>query len=166
MKVLGIDPGTTQSAYVVWDGQQIFIKDIIANDLLIEILSGWGSEPIPMIIEQIRCYGMPIGQTTLDTVFWSGRFWEAWKGDKFLMPRLEVKKHLCHNGAAKDSNITQALVDRFAYGERNKGKGTKADPKFFYGFRKDIWQSFALAVTFWDRKDAEMRSGRTKNGDT
>ena len=67
------------------------------------------------------------------------------------MPRMEVKKHLCHNHQAKDSNVIQALVDRFAYGEPNRGKGTRKAPGFFYGFKADVWQSFALAVTYFDQ---------------
>jgi len=98
-----------------------------------------------MVIEQIRCYGMPIGATTLDTVFWSGRFWEAWKGEKYLMPRLEVKKHICHNGSAKDSNIRHALIDRF--GE----PGRKKEPGLLYGVKKDIWAALAIAVTWIDQ---------------
>ena len=156
-KIIAIDPGTTQSAYVVWDGVCIIAKGIEENEILIPRLKGVYSDLVVkgmiMIIEQIRCYGMPIGQTTLDTVFWSGRFWEVWKGEKYLMPRLEVKKHICHNGAAKDSNILQALVDRFAYGVRNRGKGTKPQPGFFYGFHDDIWQAMGIAVTWWDQNE-------------
>jgi hypothetical protein len=156
MRVIAIDPGTTQSAYVIWDGVQIIDKDLVENDTLLNILRGWPAsdwpeaEQIPMVIEQIRCYGMAIGQTTLDTVFWSGRFWEAWRGEKYLIPRMEIKKHICHNGAAKDSNIIQALADRFAYGVRNRGKGIKKEPGFFFGFHDDIWQAFAVGITFWD----------------
>ena len=61
--------------------------------------------------------------------------------------------NLCHKSTAKDSNITQALVDRFAPNTRNKGKGVKAEPGFFYGFKKDIWQAYALGVTYLDEKN-------------
>ena len=104
-----------------------------------------------VVIEQVRSYGMPVGATVFDTVFWSGRFCQAWPNEFHQMPRLKVKQHICHDSRAKDSNIIQALVDRFAYGVRNKGKGTKPEPGFFYGFKKDIWQAFALAVTWHDQ---------------
>jgi len=154
-KTIAIDPGSTQSAYVIWDGIKIIEKEIIRNQALLFLLikmsknkSLWDT---PLVIEQIKSYGMAVGATVFDTVFWSGRFYQVWKSDRHLMPRLEVKKHICHNGLAKDSNITQALIDRFAYGVRNKGKGVKKDPGFFYGFSKDIWQAFALAVTWFDQ---------------
>ena len=149
MKIIVLDPGTTQSAFVVWDGVEIIDKDIANNETLLKFARDWPVKPIPMIIEQIRCYGMPIGETTLDTVFWSGRFWEAWKGEKHLMPRLEVKKHLCHNGSAKDSNIRQALIDRFG------PPGTKKYPGLLYGVKKDIWAAMAVAVTWMDNYDLQ-----------
>jgi len=88
--------------------------------------------PKNMVIEQVRSYGMPVGATVFDTVFWSGRFCQAWPNEFHQMPRLKVKQHICHDSRAKDSNIIQALVDRFAYGVRNKGKGNpKPEPGFF-----------------------------------
>ncbi len=60
--------------------------------------------------------------------------------------------HLCGSPRAKDPNVTQALVDRFARGETNYGKGTKKSPGFFYGFSADMWQAYALAVTYLDMK--------------
>jgi len=143
--MIAIDPGTIQSAYVQWDGLKIESKGILTNEHMLEYLTAWKYPPFPLVIEQIRCYGMPIGQTTLDTVFWSGRFWQVWDGFKYMMPRIEVKKHLCHNGAAKDSNIRQALIDRFG------PPGVKKEPGLLYGVKKDIWAALAIAVTWFDQ---------------
>jgi len=151
MKVFGIDPGPVQSAYVVWDGEEIISKDLIPNNRLLDMCKNWYSVQVPMVIEQVRSYGMPVGATVFDTVFWSGRFCQAYPGKFYQVPRLQVKQHICHDSRAKDSNIIQALVDRFAYGQRNRGKGTKKEPGFFYGFKSDIWQAFALSVYWYDQ---------------
>lgn len=154
---MAIDPGCTESAYVIWDGKTILDKAKLDNrHFLQEIRSTRYHRVHYVAIEQIRSYGMAVGADVLDTVFWSGRFAEAFYVYPLrheLIPRRTVKMHLCHNNAAKDSNIIQALRDRFAYGEPNYGKGTKKEPGFFYGFAADIWQAFALAVTYWDQVD-------------
>ncbi|MFH1691828.1 MAG: hypothetical protein ABIC68_04585 [Candidatus Omnitrophota bacterium] len=156
--IIAIDPGTFESAYVSWDGKKIKQFGILKNQEMVDILelSPW-SRDWPLVIEMIKSYGNAIGQSTLDTVFWSGRFAQAW-GNFHLLSRMEVKKHLCNNHRAKDSNIVQALVDRFAYGQPNKGKGTKKAPGFFYGFKDDIWQACALAVTWHDQNIGKDRS--------
>ena len=160
--IIAIDPGPKQSAFVIWDGSVVIAKHLLPN---VELLWMLFSHPDlkngypPMVIEQVRSYGMPVGADIFDTVHWSGRFHQAWIGghslrtDVHLMPRKDVKMHLCQTPRAKDSNVIQALVDRFAYGQKNKGKGTKKEPGFFFGFKSDIWQAFALAVTWWDQNN-------------
>ena len=69
-----------------------------------------------------------------------------------MIYRREVKINLCESLKANDSNIIQALIDRFAPNTSNKGKGTKKNQGWFYGFSKDIWQSYAVAVTYLDNK--------------
>jgi hypothetical protein len=76
-----------------------------------------------------------------------------------LVYRADVKLHHCHSSKAKDSNITQALIDRFASGVPNHGKGSKAAPGWFYGFKADIWAAYALAVYTADTLVADVRSG-------
>jgi len=68
------------------------------------------------------------------------------------MFRRDVKLNLCGSARAKASNIIQALVDRFASGEPNYGKGTKKTPGWFYGFKADVWQAYALGVTYIDKQ--------------
>lgn len=51
---------------------------------------------------------------------------------------------------ATDATIRQALIDLFAKDTPNKGKGTKKDPGYFYGFKSDIWSAFSVAYTYYD----------------
>ena len=145
MITLAIDPGPTKSALVVWNGKKIFFADIDINEEILKILSDpVGSLGDILIIEQIKSYGMAVSDSIFDTVFWTGRFIQAWKGNWHRVPRREVKIHLCGSMRAKDSNIRQALIDRFG------APGTKKAPGLTYGISKDLWQAFALAVYWMD----------------
>ena len=147
MDVLAIDPGPKKSAFVVWDGEQIVKSHIVPNDALIDAIRKTGLWADACIIEQIKSYGMSVSDSIFDTVYWTGRFREAW-GNKGLferMPRMTVKMHLCHNSRAKDSNIRQALIDRFG------APGTKKQQGLTYGLKADLWAAFAIAVTWMDQ---------------
>ena len=152
--ILAIDPGTTESAYVLaeYPSMKPFLFDKIENDEMIVMIRNicLGYELEFAVIEKIGSYGMPVGQETLDTCEWIGEFRRALKdkGHKPVMIfRRQEKQCICHDMRANDATIRQALIDRFAYGVPNKGKGTKKEPGFFYGFRADVWQAFAIAVT-------------------
>lgn len=153
--ILAIDPANEKSAYVVIDGNLKPIKfGKIKNSELMEKIKKQDFEGCKVVaIEMIASYGMAVGQTVFDTCVWIGRFIEAVKAQGMeyeLIYRKEVKMNLCNTMRANDSNIIQALVDRFAPNVRNKGKGIKSDKGFFYGFRADIWQAFAVGVTYHD----------------
>jgi len=153
MRVLAIDPGPVESAYVQWDGENIEGFGLEDNEAMLDLVSSVGEAPKNMVIEQVRSYGMPVGATVFDTVFWTGRFCQAWHGDFWLVPRIEIKQHICHDSRAKDSNIRQALIDRFEpdLKPRQRPKG------ILKGVKKDIWQAFALAVFFVDVRSNQVR---------
>jgi len=157
--LLAIDPGNIESAYVAIDSDyrpQRFAK--VANELLVEQLYFDLPMSVPVAIEMVAHYGtgMPAGKTVFDTCVWIGRFLEAVRGgDRCdLVLRASIKTHHCGNPKAKDGNIIQALIDRFAPDQTNYGKGTKAEPGWFHGFRRDVWQAYALAVYQLDQKGA------------
>ena len=148
MKIyIGIDPGSIKSAYVVWDGKRIIEKDILYNPDLMRVIRNVRS-PVDFAIEMVASYGMPVGKDVFETVFWIGRFCQEWGEGAKRVYRKDIKVHLCNSIKAKDSNIITALVDRFdpdrEFGKY--GKGTKKKPGPFFGFSKDVWQAFAVAV--------------------
>jgi hypothetical protein len=150
--ILAIDPGSTHSGIALIEPgtcRPLKVAKMPNADVL-DLIRVTGYDHLS--IEMIASYGMAVGKEVFDTCVWIGRFVQhhnnrvAEFADCVLVYRREVKLHHCHSAKAKDANITQALIDRFAYGEPNRGKGTKAEPGWFYGFAADIWQAYALAV--------------------
>jgi hypothetical protein len=148
--LLAIDPGPEYSALVVWDGVSIIQKLYAPNRKILRELRPWRGETT-CVIERVASYGMPVGEEVFETVYWSGRFAQAFgAGRVSRIPRLQVKLHLCHDSRAKDANIRQALVDRF--GGKDKAIGKKASPGPLYGIGGDLWSALAIAVMWWDTK--------------
>lgn len=151
MKVLAIDPGNTESGYALIDAAtraplevgKVSNDDLLADFRRLACLT-------EVSIEMVASYGMAVGKDVFETCVWIGRFAETSRRQSGKLPTLtyrrDVKLHHCASSKAKDANVTQALIDRFASGEPNRGKGTKTDPGWFHGFRADIWQAYALAV--------------------
>lgn len=158
MKVLAIDPGNTESAYVLMDMDYNIHKfDKITNEEMRQVIIDNEAENMVAkrkgktvtVIEMIASYGMAVGQTVFDTCVWVGRFTEL-AGDVEYMFRKDVKMNICGQTRAKDTNIRVALIDRFARHNFKTGKGTKDNPDYFYGFRADVWAAFAVGVTYID----------------
>lgn len=159
--ILAIDPGNIQSGYVIveHDGEDIRrVLDAgkIENRKMLRLLEQklrWNYQQIA--IEMIAGMGMTVGQEVFDTCVWIGRFWQIVLWETGYEPtrifRREEKLDLCGSLSAKDANIRQALVDRYAPGQPNYGKGTKKNPGFFYGFAADMWAAMAVAVTYFDK---------------
>lgn len=159
MRVLAIDPGTVQSAFVLWDGDRVISKGIFENSLMVETIWATNAQVCDkLVIEMIASYGMAVGKTVFDTCVWIGRFFEAGQYnclDPVLLYRGDVKMHLCQSMRAKDSNIRQAIIDRFGQ------PGTIKNPNHVYNdgmgekMSKDKWAAFGVAITWMDRFNYE-----------
>jgi hypothetical protein len=164
--VLAIDPGNIESAWVVVDAttRRPLHFDKQPNADVLRLCYGYGpaSTYDHVAVEMIRSYGMAVGAEVFETCVWIGRFTEALSipdtntighAGADLIYRADVKLHHCRTTQAKDTNVRQALVDRFAPGQPNHGKGTKTSPGWFHGFRADVWQAYALAVLVADTQE-------------
>lgn len=158
MYILAIDPGNVYSAYCVIDVEtykpiefgkilnEFDAKDVGLRVLMKVLINKYDIKYVT--IEMIASYGMGVGKSVFDTCVWIGRFKQIAIDHECHVEyiyRSEEKMNICHSMKAKDSNIRQALIDRF--GE----VGTKNNKGFFYGFKADIWAAFAVGVTYIDK---------------
>lgn len=158
-RIFAIDPGNVNSAYCVIDKETLEPQEfgIMANDELHRFIRYDHGFDVcdEAAVEMVQSYGMAVGKEVFDTVFWVGRFYELLNREIYCTPgivyRVEEKVHICHDSKAKDTNIRQALIDRFAKHDTKNGKGTKKNPDWFYGFSKDIWAAYAVAITYAER---------------
>lgn len=182
MKLMAIDPGNKQSAFCIYDTdtKEPVHFEIEQNNFLRDEVQR--SVADALCIEMVASYGMAVGKTVFETCVWIGRFHEAWLTNHITpvgyIYRKDVKMHLCYSMRAKDSNIRQAIIDR--YGDENmaiggvkcskcKGKGWfgagrptcprckgglwEHPPGPLYGASKDIWSAIAVAMTYAEHKE-------------
>lgn len=162
MKILAIDPGNTQSAYVVMDADTFRPLEFgkVGN---LELLDKLAAEIMPCdryVIERVASYGMPVGREVFDTCEWIGRFAQAlydlYGTQVEYVFRSDEKLAICHSSRAGDANIRRALIDRFATHDLKNGKGTKKNPDWFYGFAADIWAAYSVGVTWIDMQKEDI----------
>jgi hypothetical protein len=150
MRILAVDPGTVQSAIVGWDGLRVTVHGILPNDSIIKNIREDALQGDMLVIERVESFGMAVGRETFRTVFWCGRFAEAWEqagGSWAEVSRKDVKSHLCGTTRATDSNIRQALIDRFG------PIGTKKEPgPVLYGLKGHEFAALGVAVTYYDKR--------------
>lgn len=172
MKLLAIDPGPRESAYVVidrdrWveatfdDGHRDMVKGriedkgIVPNDVLVQMCRGVRVAGIDgfttladVVIEQVVSYGQVVNSSIFETVRWAGRFEEALDVhglDVHRLARKPIKVHLTGKANTKDAHVNAALKGRYG---GDAAKGTKAAPGPLYGVSRDIWAALAVAVAY------------------
>jgi len=149
MLVTAIDPGTEESALVVYDSlaKTIFTFRTWPNSDLVNWLATHSGPLDPLVVEMVESFGMPVGAETFATVWWSGRFHQAWRGPAHQLSRRAVKLHLCHSARATDANVRQALIDRFGPG-KEAAIGLKSKQGPLYGLKSHEFAALGVALTW------------------
>jgi hypothetical protein len=178
-RLIAIDPGNVESAFVLFNGERPLEYGKWDNRLLLnsDALNADGFAD-HLAIETLKPRGMPTSFEEMQTQLWAGRFIERWRGEFTQVFRSDVKMHICGQAKANDSNIRQALIDRYggqdkAIGGKRcqtcKGKGnagTKRQPLQcwtcggngkhppegpLFGISADVWSALAISCTYWDK---------------
>lgn len=160
MLIHAIDPGSEQSAFVSWDGR-VVNHGIVPNDDLLRMVrheegAFWNGDVL--VIEQVESFGMAVGVEVFRTVWWCGRFHQAWwenHRDAIQLTRRAVKLHLCHSARATDANVRQALIDRFGP-TKAEAIGTKYKPGPLYGLKGHEFAALGVVLTFSDSQQKEL----------
>lgn len=166
--IFAIDPGPERSAWVMY-GDDLAIVDecgIDDNRFILSIMHDRvGLHDMPIVVEMVASYGMPVGSEVFETCVWVGRFLEAAEAFGCTASRLfrsDIKMHLCHTlKGVNDAVIRQALIDRFGPG-KEKAIGTKKTPGPLYNIKSDMWAALAVAVTFADTHKGGHGNGKLR----
>ena len=165
MLILAIDPGPTESGYVAWDGARVHLcgTGIPTAALFSAVLPAALRLPrdergITLAVERVACYGAPVGEAVLETVYLSGRLDEWWRqttGQSAVRATYgQVALALVQSRGAKESQVRQHLIDRFG------APGTRKAPGVLYGVHGHAWSALALAVCVADRQDQAASAAR------
>ena len=146
MKILGIDPGSEESALFGWDNEkeELFCDARkVGND---KVFNYYKHNFDVVVCEMIASYGMPVGKSIFNTCVWIGRFWQASPIPFETVLVKKIRAHHCGNARAKDGNVIQALKDRFEpdLKPRQRPKG------LFKGVSRDVWQAASTAIYWGD----------------
>lgn len=158
--IFAVDPGNTHSGFAIIRMPDFVLCEFgkVANEELLEMLERYSRANVVDVfaIEMVASYGMAVGKDVFETCVWIGRFIQAiHPKDHEYVFRKDEKLCLCGSLKAKDSNIRQALIDRYAKFDFKTGKGVKKKPDTFYGVSKDAWQAIAIGVTYYETKNNE-----------
>lgn len=152
--IFAIDPGNIESGFALisMPGFELLEFGKVENETLLQSIPFIAGQSDSFAIEMVASYGMPVGKDVFETCVWIGRFIQAAKKEAHFVYRKDEKLCLCGSLKAKDGNIRQALIDRYATFDFKNGKGTKKNPDTFYGVSKDVWQAIAVGVTHYEKE--------------
>jgi len=150
MRILAIDPGTTQSGWVEFHDGTVRGSGVDPNATLLNALQDMPLDTV-LAIEMMKARGMPTSNDEFRTLVWVGRFQQAWRDPEAvrLVYRQDVKLHVCGSMRAKDPNVRAALIDMFPAtgGGKVPQIGVKAKPGPLFGVSSHAWPALGVAVT-------------------
>lgn len=157
-EIIALDPGTINTAIVIYNhkaGLPVWYFQEMPNDDVLKFLeiqrrtryqnsgAGW------VACEQFKSYGGPVGEESIQTIRWSGRFEQQaiglGYGFAYLPRQMTVSKHLCHTNMSKDKHIRAVLMRRFSPSQLVAVSNQKR-------ISCHGWSALAVAVTFADLK--------------
>jgi hypothetical protein len=153
--ILAIDPGTRESGCVLFQNSlgAIASAGVRSNEEIIEKLREPTrlSDTDVLVYEQIESFGKAVGFEVFRTVWWSGRFCEAWmdRGGRIApITRRRVKEVIAGgNPKAKDAQIRQCLIDLYG-GQAQTKKGGALER-----VKSHSWAALAVGVVFLKQSD-------------
>ena len=149
--IYAIDPGTAQSGWCKQSQNALFTGKALNEAILLDLSCLRGNDIV--LIERFACYGMSIGQETIDAIEWGGVFAQRARdhgAEVLRIYRRDVKLTLTGSPRANDAAIRQAILDQ--YGGKASAVGVKAAPGPLYGVRADAWSALALVLTYQRQK--------------
>ncbi len=145
MRVIGIDPGSSETAYCVIDELQIIDAVKMPNNEFRRFLRRLGGVDAAAV-EGIQSYGMPVGREVFDTCYEVGRIIEICAAEFLpaaVYNRPEYAKAICGVGKVSDAVLRMALMTRF-------GGDKKGEPLHQLKGASDKRSAFAIAVYHCD----------------
>lgn len=142
-RIFAIDPGTKVSGWADLRDGAVIDSGVLSNEELVQRLDSVWFDGCELAVERFEARGMPMGDESLETILWTGRFIQSWRRPEEVIrvKRSDVKLALCGTTRAKDANIRQALIDKLG------PPGTKKNPGPTYGVTSHAWAALGVAVT-------------------
>lgn len=155
MIVLGVDPGTTHSGWVVLraePGESVTVLESSKETDNFECLRLFGERlrehsGLHVAVETMTNYGQGFGMSAIQACIWVGRFTQYFCDRGTPVTHLERQDHvymtlLGVRRGGNNSAIRKALIAMV--GE----PGTKKNPGPTYGLASHAWSALAIAVTY------------------
>lgn len=167
MRIIAIDPGTTESGWVWYDDGKVANCGVSQNAQLLKVLEDHvttgQNRNTTLAIEMVASMGMAVGAEVFETCVWVGMFMHAWGYPEVIrVTRNQVKLHLCGTSAAKDPNVRQAIIDLFPRtgGGSTPQIGTKKQQGPLYRMSSHMWPALGVALTVHHQLEKKHAAAR------